>query len=305
MSADLETRLRALPEQLAGLHAPTDLADVVRGRHRQHRRRRVMAAAAAVLAVLVGSTVAVGGARDAGPALPAEPIGTPAPPPRGSAPTDPHLLPWPTRGPLAGDPEERLAVLRDLEVAARSAASSFLRPPSDAPTHILWLGPAYPTPLPVRTRSVAVVQQWTRGEARLGVLEKAGGRYVPIGGSGGSSGFDPATAQLWVPAACKRPPAGVYCPHRFAALVLTAPGIGRIRFTSDPRERNGADVHPDRWRELPTVDGYAFFTLDPAELVSGRVPRITADGTAPPGFSLSVSGQLGPAAPTEPSPAPR
>src|SRR5829696_231891 len=119
MGADLEARLRELPARLESVHA------------------------AAATAVLAGMTVLVGGVRDREPA----PTVTPAAP-RGPAPTDRQLTPWPTRGPLAGDPAERAAVLRDLDAAARGDRTPFLRSPTAAPTHVLWLGPAYPDPLP-------------------------------------------------------------------------------------------------------------------------------------------------------------
>src|SRR5215207_5349714 len=89
MGADLESRLRELPARLESLHAPVDLAEVVRGRHRRHRRLRMVTAAAAATAVLAGTTVLVG-VRDREPAPTVAPAA-----PRGPAPTDPQLTPWP------------------------------------------------------------------------------------------------------------------------------------------------------------------------------------------------------------------
>ena len=131
MGADLESRLRELPARLESVHAPADLAEVVRGRHRRHRRLRMVTAAAAATAVLAGTTVLVG-VRDREPA----PTVTPAAP-RGPAPADPRLLPWPTRGPLAGDAE---AVRTARQAAAQVSRNPRDTSPSARPPHLLWIG---------------------------------------------------------------------------------------------------------------------------------------------------------------------
>jgi hypothetical protein len=85
-------------------------------------------------------------------------------------------------------------------------------------------------------------------------------------------------------------------------VLLTTPGTRRISYTADPREVLGGAVHPERWRDLETVDGYAFVPVLPDDLRSGRQPQVRLDGGKPRGFSFSLTGQLGPAPPGEPSP---
>lgn len=262
MTTDLEARLRELPDRLAGLHADRDLAAAVRARHRHHRRLRVTTASVAVAALLVGTMVAVGSRRDQ-TLPPADPIpSATATAPRGPAPTDPHLLHWPTRGPLAGDSGERAAVLRDLDSFARGDLSTYLnlrlRPPGDAPTHVLWLGPAYPEPLPVRLGPVAVVQQWN-GEPVLLVLEKRDGHYRLLGEGtdryGQLPSQPPSVSVLWMPWECTWHT--VSCPRRLsAALLLAAPGTEQIELASVPYG-SPWDLDKLQWREVPTVDGYA------------------------------------------------
>jgi len=262
MSNDLEARLRDLPERLAGLRAGDDLAAAVRERHRRHRRLRVTTAAVAVAALLVGTTLAVGTHR--GQALPPAaptPSATATPPPHGPTPTDPHLLHWPTRGPLAGDATERAAVLRDLDTFARGDLSTYLnlrlRPPSQAPTHVLWLGPAYPEPLPVRLGPVAVVQQWN-GEPVVLVLEKRDGHYRLLGEGMGRYYLHLAPVHvgaLWMPWECTWP--GVSCPRWYAGVVLAAPGTERIELARLPNERDPRDLDAADWQDLTVVDGYA------------------------------------------------
>jgi hypothetical protein len=301
MSTDLETRLRELPDRLAGLHAERDLAAAVRARHRQHRRLWVTTAAVAVAALLVGTMVAVGSGRGRTlpPAAPT-PAAT-ASPPRGPAPTDQRLLHWPTRGPLAGDTGERGAVLRDLETFARGDLSTYLnlrlRPPSEAPTHVLWLGPAYPEPLPVRLGPVAVVQQWN-GEPVLLVLEKRVGHYHLLGEGLGRYGR-PATARhldlLWMPWECSWPT--VSCPRRFAGLLLAAPGTERIQLGSVPAEY---PLNTDKadWQDLPTDDGYAVLTVSPdilkVDRMLERIDLVRIDGVLTSRALWSSDGSMKP-----------
>ena len=284
MSTELETRLRELPDRITGLRADRDLAAAVRARHRQHRRLRVTTAAVAVVAVLVGTLVAVGTRR--GQALPPA-VPTPsatATPPRGPAPTDGHLLRWPTRGPMAGDAPERAAVLRDVETFARGDLSTYLnlrlRPPSEAPTHILWLGPAYPEPLPVRLGPVAVVQQWN-GEPVVLILEKRAGHYRLLGAGtdryGQLPGQPPSVSVLWMPWECTW--RTVSCPRRSAALLLTAPGTQQIELAGVPYGPPW-DLDTLRWREVPTVDGYAF--LGVPSMTTDRRELARIDGVPAP-----------------------
>jgi hypothetical protein len=293
MSADLEARLRALPERLDALRARSDLAEAVRRRHRRRRRRMAAAAAAATVAVLAGTTVALGTVRDRAPTAPARPVGTSPAPPQGPAPTDPHLLRWPTRGPLAGDAAERAAVLRDLDTFARGDLSTYLelrlRPPSAAPTHILWLGPASPEPLPVPTGTVAVVQQWN-GEGVLLVLEKRDGRYRLVG-EGGGRYWTRAPAHvgvLWVPYECSWPPAGVRCPRRYDGVVLAAPGTRRIRLAIEPYQRYQGNFDRVTWRDLDTVDGTAVLTMRPEDVSGDPLAAVMLDGVV--GFPLRMAG---------------
>ncbi len=271
MSTDLEARLRQLPERLGGLHADRGLAAAVRARHRQHRRLRVTTAAVAIAALLVGTTVAVGSQRrQALPPAAPTPSAT-VTPPRGPAPTDPRLLHWPTRGPLAGDAGERAAVLRDLGTFARGDLSTYLnlrlRPPSDAPTHVLWLGPAYPEPVPVRLGPVAVVQQWN-GEPVVLVFEKRDGHYRLLGEGTDRyrqlPGQPQSVSVLWMPWECTW--LTVSCPRRSAALLLAAPGTEQIELASVPYG-SPWDLDKLQWREVPTVDGYAVL----------GVPSVSAD----------------------------
>jgi hypothetical protein len=295
MSADLESRLRELPERLADLHPRADLADVVRGRHRQHRRLRITTAAVATVAALAGTTVAVGSVRDAPPTAPA----TPTAPPRGPAPTDPHLLRWPTRGPLAADVAERAKVMRDLEAGAWADQDTGLRAPSRRPTHILWLGPAYPGPLPVAASRTALVQQWSGDRRLLAVLENPGDRYRLVTVAGPELDPDRPFVPLWTPGACRQPPPGRYCPHRWATVVLAAPGTRRIALAPGPPTNPPDPSLAEGWRALPVVDGYAVLTLAPADIDSPLQVRF--DGGVPVDLWFWMS-PLGPADPDESPP---
>jgi hypothetical protein len=286
MSADLEFRLRELPARLDALQAPADLADRVRRRHRRGTRLRVVAAAAAAAAVLAGTAVAVGRPDPAPPAGPA-PTASPGAPPHGPAPTDPQLLRWPTRGPLAADAAERERVMRDLEAGAWADQDTGLRAPSRRPTHILWLGPAYPGPLPVPASRAALIQQWAGDRRLLAVLENPGDGYRLVTVAASELDPDRPLVALWSPGACRQPPAGRYCPHRWATVLLATPGTRRIALTSgppadpfDPRTSGG-------WHPLPVVDGYAFITLTPAEVAPTLQVRF--DGGVPVSLRYWIS----------------
>lgn len=310
MTADLETRLRALPEHLDGLRAPGDLAGSVRSRHRHARRQRLIVATAAVaaLAVAGGSAVAVGTLRTssapaaAAPSVTSSVAPSATPPPHGPTPTDPHLRHWPTRGPLAGDATERALVLSDLDAAARAPGHDRWQVPSTgAPTSVLWLGPGFPDRLGVTAGSFAVVQQYVRGTAWLRFLEKSGDHYAVVSGRGGDP-IDQPFATFWIPTACQRPPAGVYCPQQYAMLLLAPPGTRTIRFTSDPRETLGTRPDPSRWRDARVLDGYGFTTLPTAQLTTRL--RASIDGRSGP-LGWATIGRPGPADPAgSPTPTP-
>ncbi|HZB48533.1 MAG TPA: hypothetical protein VE547_05520 [Mycobacteriales bacterium] len=298
MTADLERRLRELPARLDALHAPADLADRVRRRHRRGTRLRVVAAAAAAAAVLAGTAVAVGRPDPAPPAGPA-PTASPGAPPHGPAPTDPQLLRWPTRGPLAADAAERDRVMRDLEAGAWADQDTGLRAPSRRPTHILWLGPAYPGPLPVPASRAALIQQWAGDRRLLAVLENPGDGYRLVTVAASELDPDRPLVALWSPGACRQPPAGRYCPHRWATVLLATPGTRRIALTSGPPADPFDPRNSGGWHPLPVVDGYAFITLTPAEVAPTLQVRF--DGGVPVSLRYWMS-PLGPADPDEPTP---
>lgn len=138
MSADLESRLRDLPDRLAGLEPAGGLAGAVRSRRRRRRRLVVAGSVTAVLAVLGGGTVAVTTLRDAPDPAPAA-TAAPSPVPHGPLPTDPRLLRWPGRGPMVDD---AAAVRAALKVAVGTYSDTG-DPTLDAgPAHLLWIGPA-------------------------------------------------------------------------------------------------------------------------------------------------------------------
>jgi hypothetical protein len=301
---DLETRLRTLPDVLGAVHAGEGLAGTVRARHRRNRRRRLVVATSvgAVLAVLAGGAVAAGSLRT----VAAPTAVTPSPgttPPRGPVPTDPSLHGWPVRGPLAADAAERAAVLRDWDRAARAPGASGARLPSTkAPTALLWLGPGFPGRLPVPAGTIAVLEQTVHRDHWLWVLQKIAGHYTVLSGNG-SSTTGIAPIDLWVPANCLTPPAGVYCPPQYAMLVLARPGVRSIEVSTDPRERGIPPIDHSRWHDLPVVDGYSFVPIPYADLrPPATLSGLLVDGSAHTAYTAAIMTRPGPVDPAAPAP---
>ena len=223
MNADLESRLRALPEHLDGLRASDDLAGAVRSRHRTHRRRRLLVAssAAAVLILLAGGAVAVGALRtDAAPAATAPATSTALA--TSTAPATPRLLPWPTRGPLAGDDT---AVRTALQAAARHATGT-------NPPRLLWIGSAPPGL--GRVLRVAVSQQdgtASRPGITLQWLTATTGNHWQLLGETSAELTTAATSLVMTGVQhC----GGSSCTHTVGVLVIGAPDVVSVRYRLTP-----------------------------------------------------------------------
>jgi hypothetical protein len=263
---ELEDRLRTLSDRVRRLTPEDDLVATVRSRHRRHRRRRLVVATAAVaaLAVVGGSVLATGALRTT--AAP-----TASRPPSGPAPTDPRLLPWPSRGPLVDDTALVDRVLHYASIPDRGVDKTVYSAP-----HLLWIGPASDAAGPVQYVVVryAVVQRYL-------VSSSLGGRpglYLELWSAGPNTIWHLAGSQRisrdldaisipWpsFPVDCNQKAADAPGCDQARVLVLGAPDVRSISYTFP-----GAPA-----RTVASVDGTAVGT--------GRVPllRMTVDQQVP------------------------
>jgi DNA-directed RNA polymerase specialized sigma24 family protein len=138
---------------------PVPTAAAVRDRMRRDTRRRtaLVGGCVALVAAIVVTSALLPGRLGSQPAAAAGPL------PATTAPTEAGLLPWPARGPLAGDQ----ALLRAAAAAWAGGAAEAERPASAI--GVLWAGPVDGTP------TVLLQGLDARGRGRLAAVAGAGG----------------------------------------------------------------------------------------------------------------------------------